>query len=98
MVDSSNSFIGTCSTIHSSTHMNEWDCVDFVSHRTPLIRLEKLSEETGCNIMVKAEMANGGGSVKDRAARFLIKQAVEQGLYYTWRGGVVFTNEDIWDV
>ena len=28
-------------------------------------------------------MANGGGSVKDRAARFLIKQAVEQGWYYT---------------
>lgn len=47
--------------------------------KTPLVRLEKLSEETGCNIMVKAEMVNGGGSVKDRAARFLIKQAIEQG-------------------
>ncbi|PIK46794.1 putative cysteine synthase 1-like, partial [Apostichopus japonicus] len=47
--------------------------------RTPLVRLNKVSEETGCNITAKAEFANGGGSVKDRAALFLVKQAVDNG-------------------
>lgn len=35
---------------------------------------------TECNIMVKAEMMNPGGSVKDRAALYLIKDAEEKGL------------------
>ena len=35
---------------------------------TPLIRLKGLSEETGCEILGKAEFMNPGGSVKDRAA------------------------------
>ncbi|XP_060070547.1 uncharacterized protein LOC132550494 [Ylistrum balloti] len=48
--------------------------------RTPLIRLNKLSDETGCEILAKAEFCNGGGSVKDRAALFLIKDAEEKGL------------------
>jgi hypothetical protein len=39
---------------------------------TPLIRLPKLSKETGCEILVKAEYLNPGGSIKDRAALFLI--------------------------
>ena len=47
---------------------------------TPLIKLEQASEVTGCNIMVKAEMMNPGGSVKDRAALYLIKDAEEKGL------------------
>lgn len=47
---------------------------------TPLIKLEKLSAMTGCNIMVKAEFMNPGGSVKDRAALYLIKDAEERGL------------------
>lgn len=47
--------------------------------KTPLIRLNKVSEETGCDITVKAEFANGGGSVKDRAALFLIKQGIDEG-------------------
>jgi len=47
---------------------------------TPLIKLEGASELTGCNIMVKAEMMNPGGSVKDRAAMYLIKDAEEKGL------------------
>ncbi|XP_071786213.1 uncharacterized protein [Asterias amurensis] len=47
--------------------------------KTPLIRLESLSKETGCDITVKVESANGGGSVKDRAAAFLIKDALEKG-------------------
>ncbi|XP_003389083.2 PREDICTED: cysteine synthase 1-like [Amphimedon queenslandica] len=48
--------------------------------RTPLIKLHKLSEETGCTIAVKAEYLNPGGSVKDRAALFLVKDAEERGL------------------
>ncbi len=46
---------------------------------TPLIRLERLSEETGCNLLGKAEFLNPGGSVKDRAALYIIKDAEERG-------------------
>ncbi|CAG7915627.1 unnamed protein product [Penicillium olsonii] len=47
---------------------------------TPLIRLKKLSEQTGCNVLGKAEFQNPGGSVKDRAALFVVKDAEEKGL------------------
>jgi cysteine synthase len=47
---------------------------------TPLIRLNSFSEETGCEILGKAEFLNPGGSVKDRAALYIIKDAEEQGL------------------
>lgn len=47
---------------------------------TPLIRLAKLSEATGCNILAKAEFQNPGGSVKDRAALYVVKDAEERGL------------------
>ncbi|EEP79134.1 cysteine synthase [Uncinocarpus reesii 1704] len=47
---------------------------------TPLIRLNRLSEETGCNILGKAEFQNPGGSVKDRAALYVVKDAEERGL------------------
>lgn len=47
--------------------------------RTPLVRLNKLSEQTGCDITVKAEHLNPGGSIKDRAALYLIKEAEEKG-------------------
>jgi cysteine synthase len=40
--------------------------------RTPLIRLGRFSAETGCNILAKAEFLNPGGSVKDRAALYII--------------------------
>jgi cysteine synthase A len=46
---------------------------------TPLIRLRKLSEETGCEILGKAEFLNPGGSVKDRAALFIIRDAERRG-------------------
>ncbi|KAG9007061.1 Cysteine synthase 1 [Tulasnella sp. JGI-2019a] len=46
---------------------------------TPLIRLGKLSEETGCTILGKAEFQNPGGSVKDRAALYVVKDAEEKG-------------------
>lgn len=47
---------------------------------TPLIKLKQASEETGCTILGKAEFMNPGQSVKDRAALYIIKNAVEQGL------------------
>jgi cysteine synthase A len=46
---------------------------------TPLIRLKKLSEETGCEILGKAEFFNPGGSVKDRAALYIIQDAEKRG-------------------
>ncbi len=46
---------------------------------TPLIRLKKASEETGCDIYGKAEFMNPGQSVKDRAALFIIRDAIAKG-------------------
>jgi cysteine synthase len=46
---------------------------------TPLIRLRGVSEETGCEILGKAEFMNPGGSVKDRAARAIIAAAERRG-------------------
>ena len=46
---------------------------------TPLIKLKKASEETGCTILGKAEFMNPGQSVKDRAALYIIKEAVACG-------------------
>ena len=45
---------------------------------TPLIKLKTASELTGCNIYGKAEYLNPGGSVKDRAAMALLKDAQEK--------------------
>jgi cysteine synthase len=47
---------------------------------TPLIRLHRLSEETGCEILGKAEFMNPGGSVKDRAAKWIILDAERRGV------------------
>ena len=47
---------------------------------TPLIKLRKASELTGCNILGKAEFLNPGGSVKDRAAKAIILDAEERGI------------------
>ena len=46
---------------------------------TPLIRLKRASELTGCTILGKAEFMNPGQSVKDRAALFMIEDAIKQG-------------------
>ena len=46
---------------------------------TPLIRLKHASEQTGCTILGKAEFMNPGQSVKDRAALFIIEDAVKSG-------------------
>jgi cysteine synthase A len=48
--------------------------------KTPLIRLKKASDATGCEILGKAEFLNPGQSVKDRAALFIIRDAVAKGL------------------
>ena len=47
---------------------------------TPLIRLRRLSEATGCQILGKAEFMNPGGSVKDRAALGIVQQAEASGV------------------
>jgi cysteine synthase A len=47
---------------------------------TPLIRLNSFSEQTGCEILGKAEFLNPGGSVKDRAALEIIEDAERKGL------------------
>ena len=46
---------------------------------TPLIRLNRLSEETGCEILGKAEFMNPGGSVKDRAALWIVREHEKSG-------------------
>ena len=46
---------------------------------TPLIQLRKASEQTGCTILGKAEFMNPGGSVKDRAAKYIILDAEARG-------------------
>jgi cysteine synthase A len=55
--------------------------------RTPLIKLRHASELTGCTILGKAEFMNPGGSVKDRAALFIIQDAVRRGALRP--GGVI---------
>jgi cysteine synthase A len=60
-----------------------WDSIG----RTPLIKLERLSAETRCTVLGKAEFLNPGGSVKDRAARGLIEDAERRGLLE--KGGTV---------
>ena len=47
---------------------------------TPLVKLKKASEITGCNILAKAEYLNPGQSIKDRAALYMIKNAKENNM------------------
>ncbi|HXP30785.1 MAG TPA: cysteine synthase A [Stellaceae bacterium] len=54
---------------------------------TPLIRLRRASQETGCTILGKAEFLNPGGSVKDRAALWIVRDAEERGALRP--GGVI---------
>lgn len=54
---------------------------------TPLIRLRRASEQTGCEILGKAEFLNPGQSVKDRAALFIVRDAIERDLLRP--GGVI---------
>lgn len=59
------------------------DCIG----NTPLVRLRRASEATGCEILAKAEMHNPGQSIKDRAALGLLEDALARGLVRP--GGVV---------
>lgn len=52
--------------------------LDSIGH-TPLIRLKRASEVTGCNIVAKAEFMNPGGSIKDRIARHIVLEAEKRG-------------------
>jgi len=54
---------------------------------TPLIKLQEISKETGCNIYGKAEFLNPGGSIKDRAALAIIKDAEDRGVLL--QGGTI---------
>src|SRR6201999_921316 len=54
------------------------DVLAAIGH-TPLIKLRKASELTGCTILAKAEYANPGGSIKDRTAKFIIEDAEAKG-------------------
>src|SRR6202451_3302379 len=54
---------------------------------TPLIKLKRVSAATGCTILGKAEFMNPGQSVKDRAALFIIEDAVKRGALKP--GGVI---------
>lgn len=54
---------------------------------TPLIRLTRVSEATGCEILGKAEFMNPGQSVKDRAALFIVRDAIKRGTLKP--GGVI---------
>src|SRR5688500_3372615 len=47
---------------------------------TPLLRLRRASEMTGCEILGKAEFMNPGQSVKDRAALYIVRDAEQKGL------------------
>ncbi len=67
--------------------MNVYDGFCEAIGRTPLIKLRKASELTGCTIYGKAEFLNPGGSVKDRAALYIILDAEERGALEP--GGVV---------
>lgn len=54
------------------------DVVEAIGH-TPLIKLKRASEETGCTILGKAEFMNPGQSVKDRAGKWMILEAEKRG-------------------
>jgi len=52
--------------------------VDLIGN-TPLVRLRRASQETGCEILAKCEFMNPGGSVKDRAALYIVRDAERRG-------------------
>ena len=59
--------------------MNAYNSIVDLVGNTPLIKLRKASQETGCTILGKAEFLNPGQSVKDRAALFIIRDAEARG-------------------
>jgi len=67
--------------------MQDYDGIVNAIGNTPLITLRRASADTRCTILGKAEFMNPGQSVKDRAALFIIEDAVKNGLLRT--GGVI---------
>ena len=67
--------------------MNVSETVLDLIGNTPLVKLRRASEATGCNILGKCEFLNPGQSVKDRAALFIIREAMQSGELR--QGGVV---------
>ncbi len=67
--------------------MSRYNSVLDAIGNTPLIRLHKASETTGCEIYGKAEFLNPGQSVKDRAGLFIVRDAEEKGLLKP--GGII---------
>ena len=63
-----------------TTLPNALTCTLSLIGNTPLVRLRGPSEATGCEIFGKCEFANPGGSVKDRAALYIVEDAEERGL------------------
>ncbi len=65
----------------ASYHGSSWqnDMAAAIGH-TPLIRLRRASDATGCTILGKAEFMNPGGSVKDRAGLYIIADAEQRGV------------------
>ena len=61
----------------SKSFLNTYDSFSECIGNTPLIKLKKISEQTGCNIYGKCEFLNPGGSIKDRAALQIIKDALK---------------------
>jgi cysteine synthase len=61
----------------ASHGLQDSDVIEAIGN-TPLIKLRQASEETGCTILGKAEFMNPGQSVKDRAALYIIKDALER--------------------
>ncbi len=59
--------------------MDTHDTLTDAIGNTPLILLRKASELTGCTILGKAEFMNPGGSIKDRAAKYIVLDAEERG-------------------
>ncbi len=71
-------------------HTNAWaDGLLPAIGQTPLIRLRRASEATGCTILGKAEFMNPGGSVKDRAALAIILDAERRGLLTHGQPGTI---------
>ena len=66
-------------TLDWNSRMNLRDGFADTVGNTPLIKLRKASEQTGCTILGKAEFLNPGGSVKDRAALHIVLDAEEAG-------------------
>ena len=62
-----------------NTNMRTWPDMLSAIGNTPLIRLRRASDATGCEILGKAEFMNPGGSVKDRAALAIVEAAVADG-------------------